>query len=453
MKSFSVLSFCALLLGAACAAPLARLEGLYNENIIPGHYIVMLATSNDNKGAQSIMSAHEIEEAHHSWLREEIGADQEKNFVKHKYHFDEMMGYSGKFDSKTLESIRKRSDVILVEADQKMSIFFKVRERTIREVSEREFFFDDPNSVDMRKHEELLFGDAKPDEPDTITQKLAPWGLSRISQLVYDDGARDYTYPKSAGSGVTAYVIDTGIRTTHVDFNGRAKWGATIPEDDTDEDCHGHGTHCAGVIGGETYGMAKKANLVAIKVLRSDGYGTNSDVIAGVNWVVKDHKSRGKGAKSVANMSLGGSRSTSLDTAVNSAVKSGIHFAVAAGNDSSDACRFSPSAAKLPITVAAMSQTNDMAYFSNFGPCVDIFAPGVDILSSWNKDDYSSELLSGTSMASPHVCGLLALYLSAFEKAPNIIKKMVISNAQKNLLQGVPGNTANILATSARLLH
>jgi len=223
------------------------------------------------------------------------------------------------------------------------------------------------------------------------------------------------------------YVIDTGINIHHVEFEGRASWGKTIPQNDVDEDGNGHGTHCAGTIGSRKYGVAKAANLFAVKVLGSNGSGTMADVVGGVLWAADQAASKLAAAKaeyaatgktrhkgSVANMSLGGGKSQALDDAVNRAVDSGMHFAVAAGNDNRDACSYSPAGAEKAVTVGASTLGDERAYFSNFGECVDVFAPGLNILSTWIGTDTATNTISGTSMASPHTAGLLAYLLSLY---------------------------------------
>lgn len=265
------------------------------------------------------------------------------------------------------------------------------------------------------------------DEDDSITQKNAPWGLARISH--HDPLSlstfNKYVYDPHGGEGVNVYIVDTGINTAHVEFEGRAHWGKTIPTGDVDEDGNGHGSHCAGTIGSRKYGVAKKANLYAVKVLGSSGSGTMSDVVGGVLWAAEDAKRKASDAAeelrntgrtahkgSVANMSLGGGKSPSLDRAVNKAVESGLAFAVAAGNDDRDACDYSPASAEKAVTVGASTLWDERAYFSNVGKCVDIFAPGLNILSTWNNGPHSINTISGTSMASPHTAGALAYLLS-----------------------------------------
>lgn len=300
---------------------------------------------------------------------------------------------------------------------------------------------------------------------DFDTQNNAPWGLARISHrdALTLGSFNKYLYDDNAGEDVDAYVIDTGINVEHNEFQGRAIWGKTVPDNDLDIDGNGHGTHCAGTIASKHYGVAKKANVIAVKVLRSNGSGSMSDVIKGVEFAAlsHNHKLTKKGKKNykgaTANMSLGGGKSPSLDMVVDAAVKAGIHFAVAAGNENQDACNTSPASSERAITVGASTLSDDRAYFSNWGTCVDIFAPGLNILSTYIGSNDATATLSGTSMASPHVAGLLTYFLSlqpekdsqfnvaSKELTPEQLKKKLVDYATKNVLFDLPEGTPNKL--------
>jgi subtilisin family serine protease len=246
------------------------------------------------------------------------------------------------------------------------------------------------------------------------TQSGATWGLDRIDQRTLPlSGTFTYT---STGAAVKAYVIDTGIRTTHSQFGGRAINGADAVDGSLPAaDCNGHGTHVAGTIGGSAYGVAKSVTLVAVRVLDCNGSGSVSGVIAGINWVTADHQA---GQPAVANMSLGGSGSTALDTAVRNSIADGVSYAVAAGNGNpggiaQDACKSSPARVGEAMTVGATNSSDAKASWSNYGTCVDWFAPGVGITSAWNSSDSATNTISGTSMATPHTTGVAALYLQS----------------------------------------
>ncbi|PFH50460.1 hypothetical protein AMATHDRAFT_85772 [Amanita thiersii Skay4041] len=310
--------------------------------------------------------------------------DEDLSGISHVYD-GHILGYAGKFTDRVIEKIRAMPEVDFVERDQIVKT--------------------------------------------TDVQRGAPWGLARIShrpKLSFSTFTK-YVYNSIAGQGVDVYVIDTGINIRHVEFQGRAKWGKTVPMNDEDEDGNGHGTHCAGTIASRKYGVAKHATVMAVKVLGSNGSGTMSDVVQGVVWAAGQAKAKAIMAAeelartgrtnhkgSVANMSLGGGKSRALDTAVNRAVDGGLHFAVAAGNDNKDACDYSPAAAENAVTVGASTLGDERAYFSNYGPCVDVFAPGLNILSTYKGSPVATATLSGTSMASPHTAGLLAYLLSVY---------------------------------------
>lgn len=252
-------------------------------------------------------------------------------------------------------------------------------------------------------------------EPDGIartstTQLSATWGIDRVDQRNLPlSGSFTYT---ANGSGVTAYIIDTGINYTHNEFGGRASFGYDS-FGGTGADCNGHGTHVAGTVGGTTYGVAKNVTLKAVRVLDCNGSGSWSGVIAGMDWVAANHVA---GTPAVANMSLGGGASSSVDAAVNRMIADGVATAVAAGNGNwigiaQDACRYSPARVSGAMTIGATSSSDARASWSNYGACVDWFAPGVSIKSAWTGSSTATSTISGTSMATPHVAGVAALYL------------------------------------------
>jgi subtilisin family serine protease len=239
------------------------------------------------------------------------------------------------------------------------------------------------------------------------TQSSAPWGLDRIDQAALPLSGT-YTYPDTAGTGVTAYVIDTGVRITHAQISGRASYGYdAVDGDTTASDGNGHGTHVATTIAGSTYGVAKKAKIVAVRVLDNAGSGTTAGVVAGIDWVTANHS-----GPSVANLSLGGGASTALDTAVRNSIASGVTYAVAAGNSSANASSYSPARVTEAITVGATTSTDARASYSNYGSVLDIFAPGSSITAGWYTSDTATNTISGTSMATPHVAGAAAVYLA-----------------------------------------
>ncbi|WP_338782828.1 S8 family peptidase [Streptomyces sp. DG1A-41] len=242
----------------------------------------------------------------------------------------------------------------------------------------------------------------------TGTQPSPPsWGLDRIDQKNLPLNS-SYTYPDKAGEGVTAYVIDTGVRITHGDFGGRASYGYdAVDNDNTAQDGHGHGTHVAGTVAGGAYGVAKKAKVVGVRVLNNSGQGTTAQVVAGIDWVARNAVK-----PAVANMSLGGPADTAIDTAVRNAITSGVTFVVAAGNESTNASTRSPARVTEAVTVGATTSSDARASYSNYGSVLDLFAPGSSITSAWSTSDSATNTISGTSMASPHVAGAAALHLA-----------------------------------------
>jgi subtilisin family serine protease len=273
------------------------------------------------------------------------------------------------------------------------------------------------------------------------TQNNPPWGLDRIDQRNLPLNAV-YTF-NWTGSGVRVYVIDTGIRTAHTQFGGRAS-NVFDAFGGNGQDCHGHGTHVAGTVGGSTFGVAKSALLRGVRVLNCSGSGSNSGVIAGVDFVRLNHI-----APAVANMSLGGGASTAVDTAVNNLHNANVTIAVAAGNSNTNACTQSPARAANAITVGSTTQTDARSSFSNFGTCLDLFAPGSGILSAWATSNTATATLSGTSMASPHVAGVAALYKQANPSASSTtIRNAIVNNATTNVISNPGAGSPNRLLYS-----
>jgi subtilisin family serine protease len=274
------------------------------------------------------------------------------------------------------------------------------------------------------------------------TQSNPPWGLDRIDQRNRPLNAI-YTF-NWTGAGVRAYVIDTGIRTSHTQFGGRAS-NVFDAFGGSGADCNGHGTHVAGTIGGSTYGVAKSSMPRGVRVLDCNGSGSNSGVIAGVDWVRLNHI-----APAVANMSLGGGASTALDTAVNNLHNANVTIAVAAGNNNgANACNSSPARAANAITVGSTTTTDARSSFSNIGTCLDLFAPGSGILSAWFSSNTATATLSGTSMASPHVAGVAALYKQANPSASSTtIRNAIVNNATTNVVTNAGTGSPNRLLYS-----
>ncbi|MFD4247723.1 S8 family peptidase [Streptomyces sp. NPDC058525] len=279
------------------------------------------------------------------------------------------------------------------------------------------------------------------------TQSNATWGIDRIDQRNLPLSGT-YTYNTTA-SNVRVYVIDTGVRTAHTEFGGRASIGTdTVGDGQNGNDCNGHGTHVAGTAAGSTYGVAKAARVVGVRVLNCDGSGTTSGVIAGVDWVTANAVK-----PAVANMSLGGGANTSLDNAVKNSIASGVTYSLAAGNGNvfgqpQNACNSSPARVAEGITVGATDSADKRASWSNYGTCLDLFAPGVSITSAWKDSDTATKSISGTSMAAPHTAGAAALYLAANPSAtPAQVRDALVNGATTGKVQDPKTGSPN------RLLH
>ena len=341
------------------------------------------------------------------------------------------------FNDKLVEDVEAAAaDLSFLHKGQKLHVYkkalkgfsIKLNEKRVRELA------NDPRVSYVEEDGEVTL---------SATQSPATWGIDRIDQRDLPL-SNSYTY-NYTGSGVKAYIIDTGILTTHTQFGGRAIHGRdTVNNDNDATDCNGHGTHVAGTVGGSTYGVAKNVTLVAVRVLDCNGSGTTSGVIAGIDWVTADHAA---GAKAVANMSLGGGASSALDTAVNNSINDGISYSVAAGNDNLDACGGSPSRVAAAITVGSTTSTDARSSFSNWGTCLDIFAPGSSITSAWHTSTTATNTISGTSMATPHVAGVAALYLeqNGFQSAATVRDAIVNASTLNKVTSPGTGSPNRLL--------
>ena len=282
--------------------------------------------------------------------------------------------------------------------------------------------------------------------PDTQVEPMS-WGQKRITTTSPEDVIETFSHNSNWGSGVDVYILDTGVRCSHVEFEGRCINGLNTAGGSHD-DVDGHGTHCAGTVAGKTYGIAKSATIIAVKVLGDTGTGTTAGVIEGVEYVAINAAKRKR--PSLANMSLSGDHSAAVNNAVNSVIVSGVGITVAAGNNAADACNYSPSSALGPISVgntelaaSGIKQIDARAYLSNYGPCTDIFAPGSSIIAAFSSSDDAYATMSGTSMAAPHVAGAMAVILTTEKHLnPTELKKRILSNAIPNIIENLQGTSS-----------
>ena len=402
--ALAVLTAGGLLSALAVAAPAqAAPDAPYKAGTakaIPGQYIVVLKAGAD---ASAVARGHGIQ----------------PRFV----YSASIDGFAGALSKAQLARIRKDPSVAYVSPDGVATISGKPQPAK-------------DGSETSRSPRAATSGDVS----TRTTQNNATWGIDRVDQRTGLNTTYNYT---ATGAGVRAYVIDTGIYTAHTQFGGRAGVGFdSVGDGQNGQDCHGHGTHVAGTIGGATYGLAKSVGLTAVRVLNCAGSGSFSGVIAGIDWVTYNHN-----GPSVANMSLGGGFSQPVNDAVTRSIAHGVTYAVAAGNEGQNACNVSPASTPGALTVGATGNTDVRAAFSNFGPCVDVFDPGVSITSAWIGSNVATNTISGTSMAAPHVAGLSALFLQASPYAtPALVTDVIKSTAVVGIVGNPGAGSPNLFA-------
>nr|WP_221277125.1 S8 family peptidase [Deinobacterium chartae] len=382
-------------------AELAPLYNAQDEDVIPGQYIVALKDG-------SFLSGGDLGAQAADRVLSTLNLSAQDVQIQNVYG-SALQGFSATLKPAALEQLRRDPRVAYIEADRSVQL--------------------DPQEGELGSQ---------------ATQTGATWGLDRVDQRALPLNS-SYTYNRT-GAGVTAYIVDTGIRTTHAEFGGRARAGySAINDGRGSNDCNGHGTHVAGTVGGSTYGVAKGVSLVAVRVLNCSGSGSYSGIIAGLDWI-----GRNKSGPSVANMSLGGGASTSIDNAVQNLINRGVTVAVAAGNETQNACNVSPARAANAITVASSTRTDGLSYFSNYGSCVDIIAPGSSITSAWHTTNTATNTISGTSMATPHVAGAAALYLQGNPGAtPATVRNALVNQGTSGVISSTQGTPNVLLYTPA----
>ncbi|RXF01206.1 S8 family peptidase [Pseudoalteromonas sp. PS5] len=395
MRKLSAISFAILAGMTSVNAQAAKLVSVSAEKAIENQYIVVFSTPsvldvNDSKAVAAFAKkqANELQNKHNVSITREFGGI--------------LNGVVINASAKQLKGLIQNPNIDYIEQDQTVTVTPSISAN----------------------------GD----------QANPTWGLDRVDQRNLPLNS-NYHYDFD-GTGVTAYVIDTGVRISHNDFGNRATHGYDFVDNDNDAtDCNGHGTHVAGTIGGGEYGVAKNVNIVGVRVLGCNGSGSYSGVIAGIDWV----KNNASGP-SVANMSLGGGASQAVDDAVNNAVAAGVSFVVAAGNDNSNACNYSPARAANAITVGSTTSSDARSSFSNYGNCLDIYAPGSSIKSAWYNSDSATNTISGTSMAAPHVAGAIALYLDENPSlSPSQVDSLLSQRASKGKVSNPQSGSPNEL--------
>ncbi|KAK4186004.1 putative peptidase [Podospora australis] len=424
------LTVATLLTGSALAAPLREAPILQPRGVaalIPNSYIVKLKDGASDATLQNTLKGLKGVSAEHLY----------KGSKKFK-------GFAAKLSGANLDAVRKLPEV----CPRSCLLISRGIELT-----------------EEKKKVEYIEQDAVVQAYDFVTQDDVPWGLARISHRT--TGQTSYVYDESAGEGTCSYIIDTGVYVNHTQFGGRAEWLANFADTDN-TDGNGHGTHCAGTIGGADFGVAKKTKLFAVKVLRASGSGTLAGVIAGIDFVASDAATRGCPKGATANLSLGSSRSTAVNAAAAAAVRAGVFLSVAAGNYGDDSFFYSPASEPTVCTVGATDISDARAWFSNYGDLVDVFAPGVDVLSSWIGNPTATvsffslrggrrinrkltgrkqNIISGTSMAAPHVAGLASYLLGLLgPQSPEQLCAYIRNTSTPNTITDLPEGTFNGIA-------